>query len=299
MQLDFVEIATADGLALPGAYLAPAAGTAVPGRAVDAVVLNPGTGGPFHSRVPLGLGAALAEAGYAALAMSTRGHGIAWRDAPGRRYLGSAFESIAECGLDFRGAFDLLAERGHSRVALLGHSLGGTKALYHAAHDPDPRLAAAISCSGPRWSASFYEASERRDDFVRNRDRAQALVDAGRGDELMEFDFPIGPSLIRADGWLEKYDGETYNIETWCHRIRVPLLRVEGELEQGVVQRGVAELLMERATESPHRRSVVIPGGDHFYTTVLDDVAAAAVDWLDGLPLPQHATAGAPPARAR
>ena len=115
----------------------------------------------------------------------------------------------------------------------------------------------------------------------------------------MEFDFPIGPSLIRAGGWLEKYGAETYNIETWCHRITVPLLRVEGELEQGVVQRGVADLLMERATESPHRRSVVIPGGDHAYSTVLGDVGAAVVDWLDGLPLPAAATAGAPPARAR
>ena len=299
MQLDFVEIATEDGLALPGAYLAPAAGAAAPGRCVDAVVLNPGTGGPFHSRVLLGIGTALAEAGYAALAMSTRGHGIAWRDAAGGRYLGSAFESIAECGLDFRGAFDLLAERGHSRFALLGHSLGGTKALYHAAHDPDPRLAAAISCSGPRWSASFYEASERSDDFARNRDRAQALVDAGRGDELMEFDFPIGPSLIRAAGWLEKYGAETYDVETWCHRIAVPLLRVEGELETGVVQRGVAELLMERATASPHRRSVVIPGGDHAYSTVLGSVASAVVDWLGGLPLPAAAAAGSPPARVR
>ena len=287
MHTELVEIATADGLTLPGAYLAPSGAAAHRERAVDAVVLNPGTGGPFHSRIPLGLGSALAAAGYGALAMSTRGHGIAWRDPAVGRYLGSAFESIAECGYDFRGAFDLLAERGHSRLALLGHSLGGTKALYHAAHDPDRRLAAVVSCSGPRWSASFYDASERREDFRRNRDRAQALVDAGRGGELMEFDFPIGPSLIRADGWLEKYNGETYNLETWCHRIRVPLLRVEGEREQGVVQRGVARILMERATASPHRRSVVLPGGDHFYSTVLDEVAAAVVDWLDGLPLPQ------------
>ncbi len=298
MHLELAEIATADGLALPGAYLAPSDGDASRERAVDAVVLNPGTGGPFHSRVPLGIASALAEAGYGALTMSTRGHGIAWRDYRGGRYLGSAFESIAECGYDFRGAFDLLEQRGHSRIALLGHSLGGTKALYHAAHDPDRRLAAAVSCSGPRWSASFYDASERREDFRRNRDRAQALVDAGRGGELMEYDFPIGPSLIRADGWLEKYGGETYNIETWCDRIRVPLLRVEGELEQGVVQRGVADVLMERATASPHRRSVVIPGGDHAYSTVLDDVAAAVIDWLDGLPLPGAAGAAAPAAPA-
>ena len=293
MQVELVEITTEDGVALPGAYLAPAAGTAARERAVDAVVLNPGTGGAFHSRVLLDIGAALAEAGYGALTMSTRGHDIAWRHAAGRRYLGSAFESIADCGLDFRGAFDLLAARGHTRLALLGHSLGGTKALYHAAHDPDPRLDAVVSCSGPRWSASFYEASERAEDFRRNRDRARALVEAGRPDELMKFDFPIGPSLIRAAGWLEKYGGETYNIASWCDRIAVPLLRVEGELEQGVVQRGVADLLMERATASEHRRAVIIPGGDHAYSTVLGEVAAAVVGWLDELPVaaPTPATA--------
>lgn len=285
MHVELVEIATADGLSLPGAYLAPAANATGRGRAVDAVVLNPGTGGPFHSRVPLGLSAAIAAAGYGALTMSTRGYSIAWRAPGSDRYFGSAFESIGECGLDFRGGFDLLAERGHARVALLGHSLGGTKALYHAAHEPDPRLTAVISCSGPRWSGSFYDASERRDDFRRNRERARALVEAGRPDELMEFDFPIGPSLMRAEGWLEKYDAETYNVATWCDRIAVPLLRVEGELEKGVVQRGVADLLMERATASEHRRSVIIPGGDHAYSTVLDEVAAAVVGWLDELPV--------------
>ena len=223
--------------------------------------------------------------------MSTRGHDIAWRDGAGGRYLGSGFESIDDCGLDFRGAFDLLAARGHRRLALLGHSLGGTKALYHAAHDPDPRMAAVVSCSGPRWSASFYEASERADDFRRNRDRALALVESGRPDELMEFDFPIGPSLMRAAGWLEKYGGESYNVASWCERIALPMLRVEGELEAGVVQRGVAELLMERATASEPRRAVVIPGGDHAYSTVLDEVAAAVVGWLDELPTATATTA--------
>jgi dienelactone hydrolase len=293
MQVELVEIATKDEVALPGAYLAPAAGAASRERAVDAVVLNPGTGGSFHSRVLLGIGAALAEAGYGALTMSTRGHDIAWRHAAGNRYLGSAFESIADCGLDFRGAFDLLAARGHTWLALLGHSLGGTKALYHAAHDADPRLAAVVSCSGPRWSASFYEASERADDFRRNRDRARALVEAGRPDELMEFDFPIGPSLMRAEGWLEKYDGETYNIASWCERITLPLLRVEGALETGVVQRGVADLLMERATASEPRRTVTIPDGDHAYSRVLDEVAATVVSWLDELPVAAPATAAA------
>jgi pimeloyl-ACP methyl ester carboxylesterase len=293
MQVELVEITTDDEIALPGAYLAPAAGAAGRERAIDAVVLNPGTGGSFHSRVLLGIGAALAEAGYGALTMSTRGHDIAWRHAPGGRYLGSAFENIADCGLDFRGAFDLLAARGHRRVALLGHSLGGTKALYHVAHDPDPRLAAVVSCSGPRWSASFYEASERADDFRRNRDRARAFVEAGRPDELMEFDFPIGPSLMRAAGWLEKYDGETYNIASWCDRITLPLLRIEGELETGVVQRGVAELLMERATASEPRRAVTIPDGDHAYSRVLDEVATTVVGWLDELPVGAPATADA------
>ncbi len=296
MHVELTEIGTADGLALPGAYLAPAAGTSGRDRAIDAVVLNPGTSGAFHSRVLLGIGAALAEAGYGALAMSTRGHDIAWRDRAGNRYLGSGFERIADCGLDFRGAFDVLAERGHRRLGLLGHSLGGTKALYHAAHDPDPRLAAVVSCSGPRWSASFYEASERADDFRRNHDRARALVEAGRRDELMEFDFPIGPSLMRAAGWLEKYGDETYNVERWCDRIAVPLLRVEGELETGVVQRGVGELLMERATAAEPRRAITIPGGDHSYSTVLGEVSAAVVAWLDELPVRAPTGAVAPSA---
>lgn len=283
MWVDVVSVRTADGIELPAGFL-PAQG-ASPSAAVDAIVLNGGTAASFYSRPIFGVAPHLAEAGLAVLSLSTRGHDIIWKPLGHDRYFGSAFEILADCVLDFNAAIAFLADLGYSRVAVLGHSNGGAKAVYYAAHNPDDRLAAVISCSGPRFSAQWYEKSERAEDYRRNLARARELVDAGDPFHLFELTFPTEPLLRSGSAYLDKYGGERYNFERWADRIRVPLLRITGERETNVNQRGVAEDLMRLAVNSPHRAAVVLPGAGHRYTPEEErTVAELTVAWLRSLP---------------
>jgi alpha-beta hydrolase superfamily lysophospholipase len=281
MNVDIVEITTSDGVPLPAAFLPSEA----PARAaVDAVILNGGTSAAFYHQPLFGMMPRLAEAGFAALSLSTRGHDVVWK-APGHPgYVGSAYERIPECLLDFNAAIDFLANRGYRRLAIVGHSNGALKAIYYAAHEPDARLGAVISCSGPRFSARWYLATERAEEYRQNLATAKALIDAGTPDALFELTFPTEPLLRSAGAYLDKYGGEEYNFEEWADRIRVPLLRLTGELETNLNQRGVAEDLMRLAVNSPHRKAVLIPGAAHRYS---DENARFAADtivaWLQSL----------------
>jgi pimeloyl-ACP methyl ester carboxylesterase len=251
---------------------------------IDAVILNPGTSATFAFPALVGIADALASAGYAALSISTRGHGLVWRDAANNRFLGAAYETVEDCWHDFDAAFEHLRERGHRRIALLGHSLGGAKALWYSAHRPHALQAGTIACSPPRWSAEVYGGSERGAHYWRVRKKVEAFVHAGRGDETVEVDFPLGKMPFRAAGWLEKYGAEKYNMANYADRISVPLLHVLGDREVGdVSQRNVADDLMRLATRSAGRKAVLIPGGDHIYTGVVTLVGAAIVEWLNGI----------------
>ncbi|MCS7002859.1 MAG: alpha/beta hydrolase [Dehalococcoidia bacterium] len=283
MPVELVTFVTADQVRLPGA-LYPAATTSV--GAVDAILLNPGTSDNFWGPILTPLATLLAEAGYPCLAISSRGHDYVWRNALNGKLYGAAYERVSECRYDFDAAFDVLRARGYRRLALLGHSLGGTKALYYAAYHAPADLCAVIACSPPRWSAANYRASDRAEAYERTRALAERMVAEGRGDELFEIEMPIARLLMQASGWLEKYGGENYNMATYYDQIRVPTLHLVGALEQyDASMRNVGEDLMRLADNSPYRQTVVIPDGDHFYSRTMPQVAAAIVTWLRGLPL--------------
>lgn len=283
MLIEYVELTTADGLKLPAAYFAPFGVS--PSKAIDSLLLNPGTSGTFSTPPVFQLAKMLSERGYGTLSLGTRGRDIAWRAAGKPGYYGAAYEDIDDCRIDLNAGLDFLRDQGFKATAVGGHSQGAAKALYYAAKEKHPLLAAAISLSGPRFSAEYYRQSEEAANFERNLDRAKALVAAGTPDALFEQDFPTKGTLRTASGYIEKYGGETFNVVALCERITVPILRITGENETGVVQRGVAEDLMRLAVNSPHRRALIAPGGDHSYTPdVLQLVEEGIAGWLAELP---------------
>lgn len=288
MQFEYAEVATEDGLRLPAAFFEPASPAG--SRAVDAILLLPGTYGTFHDDAILKIAQLFREAGFPALTLSTRGHDAVWRDIPGKRHLGAAYESVADCHLDCTGAIAWLASRGHGQVALFGHHIGGTKSLYYAAGaagpEPHPALAAVISSGGPRWSASVYASSGWAENYQKNRTTAEDLVKAGRGDEMFEMTFPFGPSLITGNQFVDRYCTENYNVASWAQNIRVPALRIDSELESGILllhSQGFADDLLRMAS-NPHNKAVMMAGANHDFTGKLPEVAATVVEWINGLP---------------
>lgn len=284
--LQLVNCRTSDGLTLPGA-LWPAASPAFPGG-VDAALFSHGSMGSFYGQPTAGLAQRFAAAGLPSMTLSNRGHDVLWFDGESG-HVGHAVEKLTDSALDFTAALDVLEALGHRRIALLGHSLSGSKSLHFAAHHDDPRLAAVVSLSGPRLSGTRFRASRYKAVFEKTQRLAEEMVAKGRGDDIFEAEYPMPaaghPHYATYRRWLEKYAGEEFAGVRYADRIRVPLLMVVGDQENVVVsQEDFADDMVAAAVNSPMVEKCLIPDCAHRYIGRLDTIAEKILDWLRRLP---------------
>lgn len=301
MLVDLVHVTTADGLRLAGALEVPAASQERPSAVqppVEAVVCVHGTGSNFYASTLMeAIAARLVENGIAALRVNTRGHdGISTtsgRLGPVRG--GAAYEKVDDCRYDLAAWVALLTARGYERIGLLGHSLGGLKCIYALAHaaqssasEPSPlaRAGCLLAISPPRLSNSVFRASSHAAEFSAAFDEAQSLVDAGRGETLIQSTFPL-PYVVTAAGYVDKYGAhERYNILHLLPQVTVPTLVLYGseEVAQNIAFSGMPEAIEGLPPPNEHRAVGVIAGGDHFYAGVRSELLARIERWLRKLP---------------
>jgi alpha/beta superfamily hydrolase len=281
---DLMHVTTRDGVRLDGMFQqsADAAGP------VDAACLVHGTGGNFYSSSLFDvLAARLLDMGCAVLRVNTRGHDLMSTavTAKGGKRLGAAYEVVDDCRHDLAAWVEWLAGRGHGRIALIGHSLGAVKCLYTVANDTELPVTAVAALSPPRLSYSWFCESAKRDTFLDIYRRAEAEATAGRPEALLEVSFPL-PFVITAAGYLEKYGpDERYNFLKFIAAVPCPVLLTLGgiEVENSAAFQGTAEALGQ-VFPKPKRLTVeVIPGGDHFYSGVRQELGEEMEGWLRAL----------------
>ncbi|MEX0714245.1 MAG: alpha/beta fold hydrolase [Pirellulales bacterium] len=281
MIAELARVVTSDGLRLDGSLERPL-GPVQPPLNADAVLCLHGTGGNFYSSALFDEVARwFTGLGLAVLRVNTRGRDLVWPGVRGkqRRLEGAAFETVDECRHDVAAWVGWLAERGFSRIAVVGHSLGAIKAVYSLAHETTPAVHCVAAISPPRLSHGHFKQSVRGAEFIRDYEAAQDLVSAGRPEELMRVSFPL-PYLVSAAGFLDKYGPqERYNILKHVDRVRCPLLFTFGsvELEQVPFQRLPEDL---SGLGLANAKVAVVAGADHFYTGVLDQLASRLETWL-------------------
>lgn len=225
----------------------------------------------------------LAARGWGVAFINNRGHDWVTMNPGDRRWIGAAYERIEDSALDFQAALRWLGERGHRRVVLGGHSLGGLKAAYTQAFHPADEVVALAMLSSPRlpdekvWDWPAHE---------RLLAHCREMVAQGRGEELVHIDMPTNtPSmkgLMSYRTYINKYgpDAVTTTLR-FADRIRVPTLVLAGELEKPQLS---FSMDMERAlVHAPSVRRVMIQDSDHIYTGRHGAVADAIHDWLTGL----------------
>lgn len=292
MHAELVRTLTPDGMRLDGALLA---GDDIAERPVDAAICLHGVGANFYTCSTLeAVAPALRKLGISVLLANTRGHDSLYTAsiAMGRRRQGAAVEIVDECRLDVAGWCKFLSEQGHSRILLVGHSLGAIKAVYSQAHEPVGNIVGLIAASPPRLSCQAFKNSLESAPFFDSLSTAEQLVKAGRGDELFLAKFPF-PLLMSGTAYIDKYGpGERYNILDFAGRVSVPALFTYGskELESG----GIAFAgLPEALAKLPEKRSTldieVIAGADHNYTGCGQSLAAAMRRWIEERPFPTPA----------
>lgn len=271
---DLQVLRTADGVPLRSAWWAPRrSGT---GRRADALLLNPAGMGDFLHPLVAGLADALAERGLPCLTIDSRGRDIAWEVTPGR-YAGNAFGVTSDCVQDIDAGMAAMEARGFTRVAVLGHSLSGVRAMYYTVTRRHPNQSALITCSAPRLSHSFFAASPAAAAYLADRQRALDLVAAGQPDALFEVEFPYR-SLFTAATYLDKYCSEDHDVTALAARLTVPFLAVIGEHEDRLTLNGTSAAMVAAAPTDAVEH--VEPGAHHGFDEQIPSLAARIAGWL-------------------
>jgi pimeloyl-ACP methyl ester carboxylesterase len=227
--VELVRVETADGLFLDGSFQRPHQRGSLP---VDAFLLIHGTGSNFYASGVLEKFSQQALAGgTAVLRVNTRGHdGIS--SIPGRNGTirgGATFERIADSPLDIAAWSDWLTNRGCEKPVLVGHSMGGVKAIYSQVQSGHASVKGIIGISPPRFAHERLAAHERagpkfREEFA----RASDLLARGRGETLMAVTQPL-PFVATASGYVEKYGPEDrYDYVPLLSRLACPALILIG-----------------------------------------------------------------------
>lgn len=226
------------------------------------------------------------DAGVAVLRVNNRGHDGMYHLGP--RRLGAAYEVIDDARRDFRAWCDLASERGYRRLAIWGHSLGAVKTVYVNAVESDARVVCAIASSPPRFVHQAYVDSEHGARFLQDIAAAQASVDAGQPERLIEALIPQ-PRAFSARTLLDKYGPQArYDYFQYLPNVQIPLLLTLGSLEipdvsfAPLAQRGPG-----LSSESNLLHYSLIEGADHFYTGRYDALWSAASRFLQTVAAPQ------------
>jgi pimeloyl-ACP methyl ester carboxylesterase len=279
-----VEATAADGLILDGVIITPRHGSRIHGEVAPPapVVWIHGWSRSFLAPTPLRVGRALAHLGHTFVGANTRGagYGMPLRTADGwaSQLGGGVWESFSESPLDVAAWVTVGARLGSGSVFLLGHSLGGLKALYYLARQADPQVRGLCLASPP------VRPHQLEPDVVR---RAEQMVAEGRGAEILLWE--AGQPVFSAQTFLDRaqVDLDLFGLNSdrtdmpAIGRIRCPLLALFGEAEPGA---SVAlERIRQGAAAAARVEAHLVVGADHAYSNQEDAVAALLSDWVVSL----------------
>lgn len=267
MLVDLVRTTASDGMRLDGALHAATA----PAGSVDLALCLHGVQSNFYgSSLIESLVTPLTARGVAVLRVNTRGHdGIAAATvADRRRWQGAAFEIVDECRYDVLGWLAWARQHGYERVLLVGHSLGGIKCLYAAAHEALADVVGIAAISPPRLSYAHFREGFDNDKFFESLATAESFYQSGKPDALFQAKFPF-PLFITASGYLDKYGSrERYNFMKFLPKIAVPVLFVYGskELSGSAAFSGIVEAIGQAISPTQRVEVRTVEGADHVYT---------------------------------
>ena len=262
MQVELVSTTTSDGVKLHGIFLEPEQ----PRKdlTIDALMMVHGSSGNFYASPSNARAERLRDMGVPVALFNMRGHDVIAGHTGGHA-IGNAFEILDECKLDIEAVVSFLGERGYHRVGTMGSSLGAVKVVYAQAQNQDPRVMAVISLAPLRFSHEFYSQCEMKEEYLSTYERAKALVEAGRGDEVMQLNFPNPNAYFTANVHLDRHCSERYNLcIDHTDKFTTPLLICTGSEEKHprMLNAGRDMYLLAK-DKNPNARWFHLEGGDH------------------------------------
>lgn len=198
------------------------------GATAGAVILFHGNTMNFYVGPPRFLPPALVAMGFACLAFNRRAHDVLSVRGDKGRMEGGAFQTTAQALADHATAADWLAARGYPAPVVIGHSNGGMMAAPHVAARPQTPALVLLSAGAGGPARTQREGLLAGPRLPEVRARAEAMVAAGRGDELMLL--PGWWYVITARSFLDRIT-TVPDILAYAPRITCPALYVRGDAE--------------------------------------------------------------------
>lgn len=253
-------------------------------------LLSHGVNSSFYSSSLLReIAAFLFDLGFGVLLANNRGHdlcSISYGKTLPRR-IGSQFESIECCVLDFQAWEQFVILDNLEPIGLAAHSLGAVKGAYWLSQARSKTmLKQFLALSPPRLNTSLIaNSSEGGAVFCEQLEQAREMCQAGDGEKIIKVRYPI-PTWVSAATFVDKYgSGDKYDYLERLTSIDQRSLWTFGETEvsQGMNNFRNADLTIRTVIESAstHQHSVaVIAGGDHSYTGKRPQLLHYVRDWL-------------------
>ncbi len=219
---------------------------------------------------------ALTRMGYSCLAFNRRGHDIlSIRDFFAAEE-GAALQLTREGIADNATAARWIASRGYPAPVIIGHSNGGMLGVKHVVDHPQTPALVLLSAQP---GGNSVIAGQRKRGILAGNDietvmaRARALVDAGRGRELMLV--PGWWYVISAESYLDRMT-QMPDILELAPSIKCPVLYIRGDREPP--EAAPAEEFKRRAGGPCDVK--LIANCDHFYVGREDEICRIVADWL-------------------
>ena len=263
--VDLVRLKTTDGIQLTGVMRTPHNNEKNAG-----VVMIHGYSGNFYSGIMGFLPEALADRGFATLALNMRDHD--------RGPKKNRFEDNRH---DIAAAVNKIAQLGYNSIFLYGHSMGTNRVLYYLAKTGDSRIKGLLLTGPPgnlfEWNMHIFglEAATR---VLR---QAQDWVAKGKGNQWMLIDLgPLGKTLYTACHVVSLRGPETVsdpyrNIA----RISKPVLIVHG-LADRLANPEVADRLRSSGTPPTDVAVIKIPDANHRFSNHQEKLSSVLSRWM-------------------
>lgn len=260
-----------DGLPLTGTLVTPVAATDRP-----AVVMVHGVGGNRQGVGQVAWSRELAQRGFPAMPIDTRGHDWDWSHG-GREY-GAGQERLDESPRDIAGAVAALRERGYTRFLLAGQSLGTVKIAYTMATAPIEGVVGVVLRSGP-WFTTDVLTTHYPGRFAETMQRAEAAIAADGPDALIEVDVPLSGKYSAA-AYLEKYGPHgRFDWLANLGRIAVPRLIMLGGADPLPAVQAARDAVAAWTAPPPGCEAHIVPGADHGFTGFAELSAELTAAW--------------------
>lgn len=252
------------------------------------VVFNHGmTGSIAGSYFALVWAEKLNEKGVSLLAAENRGHNIMndmhMADGTSVR-LGTAYEKIEDCVIDFACGIEKAKALGYKRIILAGHSLGCNKSIYYYSQKK-PDIIGIIMASMPDMFA--YEDAMGEGYREGLLAEARKNIAAGNPDKLVEVEgvswVPMSSATYvnwYSEGSVLDNIPVVRNPEKWeqLAEIDVPILTFSGGDEEDIYHH--MDLIKEKALKCPDFEYYTIPNTDHSYRKKEPECAEIVTDWV-------------------